>query len=308
MTDLVKLIASELGDSIIAPNSEVRFCCPFCNSRGKSIDNKYHLYLNTSKRLFMCHRCGTKGKAEKILTKFGLTEEVTVRSWKDVVMSLSFISGKDYSSEEDPNLELEYEVEVIRPEKGLISYKYLTDRGLTEEIIHKYRIVSGTGRYRDRIFIPTFNDNDEMIFWVARGYTDAYWGPKYLNPQTRLRKNYLFNLSLAKKFKDVIITEGVFSAIRAGENAVATFGKIVTREQINLLSNADFETYYIALDGDATEQAVYLADELYSRNKTVKLVNLPYGEDPDSVKDFTKYLNQSSQWDFNLKIQKLLDK
>jgi hypothetical protein len=96
----------------------------------------------------------------------------------------------------------------------------------------------------------------------------------------------VFHLAAAMTYNEVVITEGVFSAIAVGDDAVGTYGKNITDVQIMMLVKASFDQYIIALDGDARKDAVQLAQALVARRCNVSLVEFDYDEDPDSCKDF----------------------
>jgi DNA primase len=92
-----------------------------------------------------------------------------------------------------------------------------------------------------------------------------------------------------KKFNSVVITEGTISAIRAGLNAVATYGKYVSPEQVEMLASLQTKadagpiSYIVALDGDALSYSMKLARRLFARGLQTSVVMLPDGHDPASL-------------------------
>lgn len=300
-----------LGTPYPAPGAEIRFDCPVCHKRSshRTPDTKGHLYLNTAKKLFFCQRCEWKGSLKWLLQYFGLpsTQTSTVAEWADVVRRMSYFTGEDYGEKYDATEEIEYPCGVHAPSSVYATFRYLTQpktekfnglscRGLHPSLIREYQLREGAaGSWGEtRVFIPTFHEG-KMTFWVARD-TSGTAATKYLNPTGRSRRYHIFNLDRAMKYRDVVITEGVFSAIAAGPNAVATFGKYVTGEQLRLLRQADFRTYYVALDGDAAAQAIYVAEWLQARGCKVQMVSLPVNQDPDSVEDFQGYVDNSEPY------------
>ena len=41
---------------------EIKKLCPYCGIHGLTPDVSGHLYINTVKKLYFCHRCGAKGE------------------------------------------------------------------------------------------------------------------------------------------------------------------------------------------------------------------------------------------------------
>lgn len=185
----------------------------------------------------------------------------------------------------DNTQEIGYPCAVVYPAYHEDAWLYLTmpkprGRGLTVEQISYYGICAAMEEpYLGRVFIPTFHDG-KVVYWVARTFMDQE--PKYLNPKGLSKVDFVFGLQQAKSFDTVIITEGVFSAIAAGPNAVATFGKAVSASQRQQIADANFKRIVVALDGDARKEAVELSVWFSSRGHETYLVDMPRDQDPDS--------------------------
>ena len=114
--------------------------------------------------------------------------------------------------------------------------------------------------YKDRIIFPVY-ENEEMVYFQARCVGEGH--PKYLNPKKghfkKSRRAIIFNLERAKD--EVVITEGWLDAISI-KNGVATFGKMVSEEQVLLLLSRKFKRYIILFDDDATKESLQLAERL----------------------------------------------
>lgn len=293
---LASQLSSKLGDSIGGTDGEVRYNCPFCQKVKGREDTKHHFYVNLAKRVYFCHRCSSSGTVRALFRKLNIKETVTEKPWLEHFHQMRIFTGEDYSIPETPFEEVEFPCEVMKIELGMISHNYLRSRNLTDDDIDHYKIVVGTSCYRKRILIPTFYAG-KMVFWVARFYMDAE-GPKYYNPPGRKRKNYIFNLDgLRERSDSVIVTEGVFSAMAVGRDAVALFGKFAAREQIIALVKADFKVYYVALDGDALPEALRLSEVLWRRGREVRLISLEEGQDPASTQDFRGRLEGATCFD-----------
>jgi DNA primase len=176
---------------------------------------------------------------------------------------------------------------------------YLKARGLPDDTASYYKLMWGNWAGADRIFFPTFHpETGEMIFWVARMFqNEKPEAEKYVNPNGKTI-SCLFNLDKARQYSTVIITEGTISAIAAGKNAIATFGKNVNDDQYLMLANEDFEEFVIALDGDARQDAVDLAYYLLKAGKQVSMVLFRDGQDPASV-PFQKFYDRRVKCDLS---------
>lgn len=274
---------------VVADGMETRYDCPFCIARGKSADTDGHLYVHScghghcptcllknrdGNGLYLCHRCGATGSfagADQSRDDPG-----AVSRFNKVVAG--FLEG-----EAPKPTEVNLPSEFVPLDKYSGAWGYLVGRGLTPEDIEFYGLGVGRGKLRNRIIIPTRKEDGEVVFWVARLYTGTS-RLKYVNPPGNARSNCLFNLDRAVSYGWVIVTEGVFSAMAAGRNAVASFGKMVSDTQVALLADAyrrhRLSCIVAALDGDARQENMSLARRLHSQGCTVFVVDLPRDQDP----------------------------
>lgn len=304
VADLRNTLIPALGENLPAPEPEIRFRCPKCIIRKRKADTSGHLHVNALKEKFVCFRCGWKGPLSALLQTLNLQVGVSVRDWAEIARGMSLFRAKPAVVDDeayDNTEEIGYPCQVIHPMGNPDAWSYLTapkdagGRGLTVDHINFYRLVVGTDKYASRIFIPTLHDG-QVVFWVARSFANQE--PKYLNPKDVSKKHYLFGLEQAKNYNWVIITEGVFSAIAAGPNAVATFGKAVSNEQRSMILDTGFQHVYVALDGDARAEAIELAKWFSSRNQSVFLVDMPMDQDPDSDILFHERIKQAKPYSF----------
>jgi DNA primase len=130
--------------------------------------------------------------------------------------------------------------------------RYLKSRGLNRDDIVKWKIgYCPEGDYKERIIIPSFDNEGELSYFIARSYTPGGW-QKYKNPPAE--KDFIFNELYLDWRKDVVIVEGVFDAIVAG-NAIPLLGSTLRENSYifqKIVDNCD--EIYIALDSDAKEK------------------------------------------------------
>lgn len=158
-------------------------------------------------------------------------------------------------------------------------------------------------RFRGRLMIPIRDARGRVIAFGGRILGDGE--PKYLNsPDTPLfdKGRTLFNLDKAspasRRTDRVIVVEGYMDVIALAEagiaDAVAPLGTALTESQLGLLWRMVDEPI-LCFDGDnagtkAARRAASLAIKLLPNGKTVKIAQLPPGQDPDDV-----IRNQGSQ-------------
>lgn len=150
-------------------------------------------------------------------------------------------------------------------------------------------------RFRDRIMFPICNDVGEVIAFSGRLLKEEEGAAKYLNsPETPLfrKGNVLFGLHKSKRplieANRAIVCEGqldLISLFEAGiTNVVAPQGTAFTENQARILKRFVDEVV-LCFDSDAAgaKAAERSLDALLENDFIVRVVELPPGEDPDSL-------------------------
>ena len=312
-------------------------CCPFHGEKTPSFyvyDDHYH-----------CFGCGVHGDAITFVM------QSQGASFPEAVEQLAAEAGMQVPTPSPEAAEAErrrldlagvldaaaasYQRRLFLPE-GKAARDYLTNRGLSDETIHRYGLGwSGEGRgviaadlaregvtaeqlvdaglmRRDdetgRVFDLFFN---RVMFPIRdrRGRTISFGGrimgdgqPKYLNgPETALfsKRRTLYGLDLAREAVrrggtpggTLVIVEGYMDVIALGqagfEAAVAPLGTALTEEQLTELWRLS-PAPVLCFDGDAAgaraaARAAELALPMLAPERTLRLISLPAGEDPDSL-------------------------
>lgn len=151
-------------------------------------------------------------------------------------------------------------------------------------------------RFRGRVMFPIADQRGRIVAFGGRSLGDAK--PKYLNsPETALfdkgRQLYALDRAFAagRDAGPVVVAEGYMDVIalrRAGYGmAVAPLGTAMTEEQLKLVWKLGQEPVF-CLDGDeaglrAAGKAARRALPLLTAGKSLRIVLLPPGEDPDSL-------------------------
>jgi len=154
---------------------------------------------------------------------------------------------------------------------------------------------SSYDRFRGRIIFPICNDVGEVIAFSGRLLKDEEGAAKYLNsPETPLfrKGNVLFGLHTSKRAlieaNCAIVCEGqldLISLFEAGiTNVVAPQGTAFTENQARILKRF-VDELVLCFDSDAAgaKAAERSLDALLENDFIVRVVELPEGEDPDSL-------------------------
>tara|TARA_R100000152_G_C6779821_1_gene211863 strand:- start:889 stop:1821 length:933 start_codon:yes stop_codon:yes gene_type:complete len=273
----LKILSSVLGNSYRV-NDENLFFCPFCKH------HKRKLSVNTEKNVFKCWICDATGSVSKLVYRYGTQEQK--QQWKKEFgrVDISEFDNlfADQTTEIQPKQRIKLPDELISlasrnlPLKARAAMRYLKTRGITEGDILKWKIgFCAAGEYKNRIIFPSFNDEGYCNYFVARTYADEW--PKYKNPS--VSKDMVFNELYVDWSKEIILVEGVFDAVVAG-NAIPLLGSTLREDTalFKALVRHD-KDIYIALDKDANRKALKLVRLLQKYNKQIFKVDTSGFED-----------------------------
>tara|TARA_B100000900_G_scaffold349959_1_gene316305 strand:- start:1055 stop:1993 length:939 start_codon:yes stop_codon:yes gene_type:complete len=233
--------------------TEMLFSCPVCNH------HKRKFSVNINKNVYKCWICDYRGRnIRRVVRRFGNYSQLA--SWDQIFGRQDLERFNDLFAEQEPTevkqkLELPQEYLSLATDKlpatGLYAYKYLAKRGVTMTDILKWKIgYCFSGEYRNRIIIPSFDEDGDISYFIARSYSgDSY---KYKNP--RASKDITFNELYIDWNKDLVLVEGVFDALVAG-NAVPILGSTLRSGSDLLRKIVRNDTpIYVALDPDAAKK------------------------------------------------------
>lgn len=288
MSDEVEVLVELLSDVLGAPHQhyeskgQISFDCPVCAAE-KGLENgdgKGNLEINYSRHVYKCWACGetlgTHGPLGKLFDKFGTKkqkkvyelikpEELKQEEKKKVWLRLP----EGYTTFEDSNPRFIPHIE---------AYKYLISRGITDEIIKKYKIgYTVKGDFAYRIIVPSFNSEGQLNYYVARAWTPKKM--KYKNPSVP-KDEIIFNEGLIDWDKDIYLVEGAFDSFFL-DNPLVMLGKKMSRlifENLYLRANANI---IVCCDGDAWDDGVKIYNELNGGKlyNKIKIVKLPKDKD-----------------------------
>ena len=132
------------------------------------------------------------------------------------------------------------------------------------------------------MIIPSFDSDGYINYFVARSFTEDWY--RYKNPPAS--KDIVFNELYVDWTKDIILTEGVFDAIRAG-NAIPLLGSSLSeRSKLFQKIVASGVDMYVALDTDAEKKALKLIRSLLEYDINVYKIDIhPFSDVGEMTKE-----------------------
>ena len=286
---------------------EIHICCPVCG------EHRYRLYIGLNNGLLYCHNCGFKGSVINLIQYVqGISYTRAMGVFNDVKGSLILPQNVRQSLEYKllgtykvikRAIPLPEECQDLGTSQQILAkkaIKYLQSRAITPAQIHKYKMgFCALGKYAGRVIIPIY-EADELKFWVARA----------ISPKAKLKEKspsnaeyqygkseVIFNIDrAAREYHSAVISEGIFDALSWGDIGVSLLGKSLYDEQLRILLEYKSllrEGIYIALDADAIDSALNIAQQL-SAFFHVRIICIP--DEYDDPNNYLRTHSRSAMW------------
>jgi DNA primase len=291
---LLGFIENVLGKSHKRARENYAFSCPKCNHHKPKLEVNLHTN-EKGENPFECWVCGFKGRTIKSLLK---QLQVPAEQAYEILKYVRKGDEIGYAPTTSVELPKEFQALYTATATSIIANKvrkYLYRRGFTDKDFLKYNIGYCTsGEYAGRVIIPSYNANNQLNFFVARTFEDAYH--KYRNPEAS--KDIIGFENLINWNMPIILVEGVFDAIAVKRNAVPILGKSLSKSLIKKIVSSEVEDIYIALDKDAFKKALQYTEQFLNMGKKVYLVDMQ-DKDPSEMgfEKFTRHVQQAEEMD-----------
>jgi len=289
MTDEVEVLVELLTDILGEPKQhyeskgQISFDCPVC-AEEKGLDDgdgKGNLEINYVRHVYKCWACGethgTHGPLGKLLDGYATKqqkkiynlikpEELQQRDKKRVRLRLpeGFTTFKNSNPRFIPHIE---------------AYKYLQSRGITDEMIEKYKIgYTVQGEFSYRVIIPSYDKEGILNYFVGRAWVNKKM--KYKNPASVPKDEIIFNENLLNWDEDVYLVEGAFDSFFL-PNPLVMLGKKMSKLIFETLYNKANANIIVCVDGDAWDDGLKIYNELNGGRlyNKIKMVKLPKDKD-----------------------------
>lgn len=262
--------------------------CPFHYNK-----NTPACEIDKEKGLFLCFACGERG------TLLDLVMRTTNRNYFEASRVISTAAKSiDFASRIEKDIQvreefIQFDLELInRLHNDLLTsdraINYFKGRNIEIDAIKKFKL--GYSPKQDMVTVPVYSHTDICVGFVGRSIE----GKSFKNSTGLPRNKVLFNLNNVK-FKDIVIVESSFDAIRLWQlniPAIATLGANIGKNQVNLL-NKYSNKLILAMDQD--EAGGNLSRNL-NKQITVPVLNMEF---PDGVKDIGDMSDEQIITSFN---------
>jgi len=293
---VINVLDGALGVGTSMKGNEQAHHCPFCHHHKKK------LQVNLETQYWHCWVCDSKGRSiQSLLRKLNVDRsEVS----KIVGIYGEYIPAKGEETEEVVKLKLPKEFKPLytKPKSINIDYNqaigYLHRRGIHMYEILKYNIgYCEDGLYGGRVIIPSYNEDGELNYFVARSYHEEAT-MKYKNPPVS-RDVIVFDNQINWN-EPITLVEGVFDSFSVKRNVIPILGKFIPKTLKAKIFEKGVKEITILLDSDAVSDSTKHAD-FFIKNG-IKVTNIiPTGKDAgdmgfDEVNDLLKETEETG-WD-----------
>ena len=271
---VITILDTTLGVGSSLKGNEQQHHCPFCHHHKKK------LQVNLDTQQWHCWVCNSKGRSiSSLLRKLNVDKRDLDRLHK--------IYGDEpaYSPTEEYVIKLQLPKEFkqlhFKP-SGLFNpvynkaIHYLIQRGITDSEIVKYNIgYCEDGLYSGRIIIPSYDENGELNYFIARSfYEDEKM--KYKNPPVN-RDVIVFENQINWN-EPITLVEGAFDAFSVKRNVIPLLGKFLLSKLKNKIFEKGVKEITIMLDSDAIEDSTKHSEWFMKNGIKVKNI-IPTGKD-----------------------------
>ena len=291
---LLAILEKVLGKSYQLKNGENAFYCPFCHHHKKK------LQVNFKTQKWHCWVCNKGGyKIGILLRKINAPNHLI----KEVLQLLNdYISYETDQKEtiHDVSLPKEYKPLYIKSEDPIYknAIHYLRKRRIGPKEILRYSIgYCDYGIYRNRIIIPSYDEDGKLNYFIARDIFPNS-NMKYKNPPMS-KDTVVFELFINWN-EPIVLVEGSFDAIAVRKNVIPLLGKFPSKSLVKKLVTKRVKKVYVALDTDAKKDAAKLVKFLMDNGIEAYLLSMKE-KDPAELgfEEFWNRIKQTEQSKFS---------
>ena len=282
---IIELLSEFLGDykQHYETKAQILFDCPVCQEL-KGLDHgdgKGNLEINYVRHIYKCWSCGethgTQGALGKLFDGYATKqqkkvynlikpEELKQQDKKRTKLRLpeGFTTFKDSNPRFIPHIE---------------AYKYLQSRGITDEMIEKYKVgYTASGEFAYRVIVPSYDKDGNLNYFVGRAWINKKM--KYKNPPSVPKDEIIFNENQIDWNRNIFLVEGVFDSFFL-DNSLVMLGKKMSQLTLQTLYDKANGDIIICVDGDAWNDGLKMYHELNGGRlyNKIKIVKLPKDKD-----------------------------
>ena len=273
--------------NIIRRGDNIAITCP-THKDGQESHPSCYVYNNTNSDnvpfgWYRCFTCNDQGPLYKLVS---ICLSITIEDAKQWLVdnySNTFVER----SIDLPLIDLNNKVQNNYLDESILGnyayyHPYMFQRGLTEEVILKFRI--GFDIESNAITFPVWDEHNNLIGITRRNVSNKF----FHIPENMGKPIYLLNFVINENITDVVVCESQLDALKCwtwGIPAIALLGT-GTKKQYNILNKCGIRFYHLALDGDlAGEHGVKRFVENIRNDVFVDIIQIPQNKD---VNDLSK--------------------
>tara|TARA_Y100001937_G_C7129360_1_gene336461 strand:+ start:717 stop:1655 length:939 start_codon:yes stop_codon:yes gene_type:complete len=292
----INILTKVLGD-YYQSGAEMLFHCPRCEHHKKKFS------VNVVKNVFKCWVCEYSGRdVYRLIRRYGgynlkiewrkITNRVDIESFSEKMFSRpeKIIASKLELPEQFISL-----ANKSLPPTAAYAMNYLASRGVNKHDVIRWKIgYCSEGEYASRVVVPSFDLDGDINYFVGRSYSDDWM--KYKTPQAS--KDIVFNELYIDFDEDIVLVEGVFDAIVAGQNSIPVLGSTL-RERSMLFQQIvkNDSSVYLAFDADAQKKEMLIIEKLLKYDIEVYKISVdPYSDVGEMKKD--EFIRRKNDADF----------
>lgn len=264
-----ELISSVFGKGVVASNgSDIAVYCPVCEKSSKT-KKKRKLSISIETGVYHCWVCEAKGKLITRFVQINFPNSRQLPKFREY-----FGNFKEERAEElKVVLRLPEDFKLLTlssSRKSKFLKKYLLTRGMDYEDLYRFKAgYSLEPGFENRVIFPSFDSDLDLNFYLTRVCEETKY-QKYKNCKAS-KKEIIFNEHTIDWKKPVILVEGIFDAVKAGNNAVPILGSwIDTKYSLFKKIIRERTDVILALDPDAKEKQIKISKNLISYGINVK--------------------------------------
>jgi DNA primase len=271
---VINILDTALGVGSSLKGNEQAHHCPFCNHHKKK------LQVNLDTQRWHCWVCDSKGRSVQSLLRKLNVDIRDLNRLKDIYgeEDYTLVEKDEYVAKLQLPSEfkqLHFKPKGFNPEYNQ-AINYLKERGITQADIVKYNIgYCSEGLYFGRVIVPSYDENGDLNYFVARSYYKEE-RMKYKNPPVN-RDVIVFDNQINWN-EPITLVEGVFDSFSVKRNCIPLLGKFLLSKLKNKIIEKGVKDITILLDSDAITDSTKHTDYFIKNGINVKNI-IPTGKD-----------------------------
>jgi DNA primase len=304
----LSLIKSIFGEGVVSSNGrDVAVYCPVCRKNSK-VKKKRKLSICIDTGVYHCWVCEAKGKN---IARFVQNNFPNFKSVDKVVKTFNCKFKEKESKKEEKNIFLPEDFKLVATSDSITARrikKYLKKRGMSEEDLFKFKVgYSFEASFNNRIIFPSLDNNLDLNFYLTRVWDDTSF-LSYKNCDAS-KKEVIFNEYHVDWNKPVVLVEGLFDSVKAGENSIPILGSWIDSSYRVFAEIVKNKTPVIlCLDPDAKHKEIKIAKNLSSYGIEVKITqNIDKDMGDMSKEEAKRVINNAKHFDNMIRVRYLIN-